>query len=175
MRWRATTLQPRDRLEAWLHHLWLHACPPLIAADARRAVDATDATSEPDASASPGARCGPGPTRWLALDATLLLRAPAGSEAARELLASLLRIYRRGLIEPLPFFPKASWAFVDADGSFQAARKAFEPTRHHAHAEGADAAIRLVWRGRGDVLGDDFAALAQVVYRPLREHIEAEG
>ncbi|MCL4739427.1 MAG: exodeoxyribonuclease V subunit gamma [Burkholderiaceae bacterium] len=175
LRWRAAPLQPRDRLEAWLHHLWLHACPPLIAADARRAVDATDATSEPDASASPGARCGPGPTRWLAFDATLALRAPASSEAARELLASLLRIYRRGLIEPLPFFPKASWAFVDADGSFQAARKAFEPTRHHAHAEGADAAIRLVWRGRGDVLGDDFAALAQVVYRPLREHIEPEA
>lgn len=187
LRWRAAPLQPRDRLEAWLHHLWLHACPPAGAADAGGATDAAGAVNgagaasasnaaiETDAPAPPGAPASPGRTRWLALDATLVLRAPASTETARELLASLLRVYRRGLIEPLPFFPKASWAFVDGGGSFRAAHEAFEPTRHHAHAEGADAAVRLVWRGRGDALGDDFAALAAAVFGPLREHIEAEA
>ncbi|HMQ72854.1 MAG TPA: hypothetical protein PKD25_10080, partial [Rubrivivax sp.] len=166
---------------------WLHACPPVGAADAGGATDAAGAVrgagaanasrvaNEPAEPASRSGAAGPGPTRWLALDATLLLRAPASTQCARELLASLLRIYRRGLVEPLPFFPKASWAFVDGGGSFQAAHKIFEPTRHHAHAEGADAAIRLVWRGRGNKLGDDFALLAAAVFGPLRDHIEAEG
>jgi exodeoxyribonuclease V gamma subunit len=158
VRWRAAPLHARDRIDAWLHHLWLNANPP------------------------PG---GAQPTRWIAQDGTLVLRPLAGDGAAtpalaghgpaRAQLAALLRLFRRGLMEPLPFFPKAAWAFVDRDGSFDAARKAFEPTRHHPHAEGADAAIRLVWRGRGDLLGDDFAALAQAVFGPLREHIEPQA
>ncbi len=145
VRWRAAPLQPRDRIDAWLHHLWLNANPP------------------------PG---GAPPTRWIALDGTLLLRPLAQPEAARAQLAALLRLARRGLMEPLPFFPKAAWAFIDADGDVKAARAAFEPSRHHPHAEGADAAIRLVWRGRSDLLGDDFAALARAVFGPLREHAE---
>jgi len=153
VRWRAAPLQPRDRLEAWLHHLWLNANPP------------------------PG---GTRPTRWLAQDSTLVLRPlaghgtesspSAGPAAARARLAELLRLYRRGLTEPLPFFPKAAWALVDGDGSFDAARRVFQPGPQHPHAEGADAAIRLAWRGRSDLLGDDFAAVAQAVFGPLREH-----
>lgn len=147
VRWRAAPLQPRDRLEAWLHHLWLGAHPP------------------------PG---GAMPTRWLAQDGTLLLRPLADRAAAQAQLATLLRLYRRGLSEPLPFFPKAAWAFVDGDGDLKAARDAFEPGRFRAHAEGADAAVRLAWRGRGDPLGGDFAAVAWAVFGPLREHVQAD-
>jgi hypothetical protein len=72
----------------------------------------------------------------------------------------------------LPFFPKAAWAFVDGEGSFDAARRVFEPGPRQPHAEGADAAIRLAWRGRGDMLGGDFASVALAVFGPLREHVE---
>lgn len=145
VRWRAAPLHARDRIEAWLHHLWLSAHPP------------------------PG---GAQPTRWIAQDGTLVLRPLADAAAARSQLAALLRLLRRGLMEPLPFFPRAAWAFVDGEGDFGAARAAFEPGRHHPHAEGADAAIRLVWRGRSDLLGDHFAALAQAVFGPLRAHVD---
>jgi exodeoxyribonuclease V gamma subunit len=145
VRWRAAPLHARDRVEAWLHHLWLCAHPP------------------------PG---GATPTRWLAQDGTLVLRLLDDAAAAHAQLAALLRLYRRGLTAPLPFFPRSAWAFVDGEGSFDAARRVFEPGPRHPHAEGADAAVRLTWRGRSDMLGDDFATVATAVFGPLREHVE---
>jgi exodeoxyribonuclease V gamma subunit len=137
LRWRCDALRPADRLEAWITHLALCAAPP------------------------PGVQA---QTRWLSLDTSLLLQAPAQPGA---LLLELLRLYRRGLCEPLPFFPKSAWAFVDEDGSMAAAARAWTPTRDRPFAEGADPAYRLALRGLGDPLAGDFADLAQRVYGPL--------
>ena len=82
LRWRAAPLRPSDRLDAWLHHLWLAAHPP------------------------PG---GAIPTRWIALDETLTLPPLADPDAARAELTALLRLMARGLREPLPFFPRSSF------------------------------------------------------------------
>ena len=137
LRWRYDRLRPSDRLAAWIPHLALCAAP------------AAGVMAQ---------------TSWLSLDAPLHLTAPA---QPAELLRDLVRLYRRGLCEPLAFFPKSSWAFVDSGGSMSAAGKVWTPSHERPYAEGADAAYRLALRGRGDPLAGDFAALAQRVFGPL--------
>ncbi|MDH4052555.1 MAG: exodeoxyribonuclease V subunit gamma, partial [Rubrivivax sp.] len=106
-------------------------------------------------------------TRWLLRDGLLTLRAPDEPQA---LLRELLTLYRRGLREPLPFFARSAWEFVTR--SLGAARTAWQPSARTPYAEGADAAHRLAWRGRGDPLGSEFEAVAHAVYDPLIAHLE---
>ena len=140
VRWRAGPAYASDRIEGWLQHLALCAAAP--AGAARR-------------------------TRWLLRDGTLAWRAV---DDPRALLADLLRLYRRGLCEPLRFFPRSAWELVTQGAG--AARNAWTPSRWSAHAEGNDAAHRLAWRGRGDPLGGDFERLARQVFGPLQDHLE---
>lgn len=138
VRWRYDELRPTDRLAAWLPHLLLCAARPAGVA-----------------------RC----TDWHAIDATLRLAAPADAAA---LLRELLALYRRGLTEPLRFYPKSSWAFIDSDGNLQQALKRWTPSAEAPWAEGGKPAYRLALRGIDDPLGGDFAALAERVFGPLR-------
>ena len=107
-------------------------------------------------------------TRWLSLDGTLQLGRPEQPDA---LLHDLLRLYRRGLCEPLEFFPKSAWSYVKNGGSLSAAYKAWAPTRARPFAEGADATYRLGFRGRGDPLAGEFAVLAQRVFGPVCQQV----
>ena len=141
VRWRYGALRAADRVEAWLHHLVLCAAAPAGAA----------------------AR-----TEWHGLDGVLVLRAP---DDARALLADLLRVYRRGLTQPLHFFPKAALAYVEADCDLAAAAGAYRPYGDAAAwSESQDPAVRLALRGVDDPLDADFEALARAVFEPLRAH-----
>ncbi|BAL97091.1 exodeoxyribonuclease V subunit gamma [Rubrivivax gelatinosus] len=144
VRWRWGVLRGADLLEAWLHHLVLAAATP------------------------PGVAPR---TRWLLTNGELLLRAP---EAPREQLATLLRLYRRGLAEPLRLYPKTSLALV-RDGA-AAALKCWTPGERTPYAEGGEEAMRLAWRGReAEALAGDFEQLAHTVFGPLLAHAEGSA
>ncbi len=145
LRWRYDSLRASDALEAWLNHLTL--CAAL-----------------PDGMA--------GRTRWLSIDAVMSLKTPDQPIA---ILTDLLRIYRRGLCEPVHFFPKSAWAFVEGDGSLSKATGVWQVTKDRPYGEASDAAYRLALRGRATPLNDEFAELAAAVFDPLRAHIDAES
>jgi exodeoxyribonuclease V gamma subunit len=96
-------------------------------------------------------------------------------------LATLVRLYARGLREPVAFFPKSSWACVDAGLDVAAAAREFRPaaaSKGAAFAEGTDPWVRLALRGRPDPFGPsgeaDFIACARAVYDPLRACLTLE-
>ncbi len=137
VRWRYDTLRAGDVLAAWIAHLALCAAPPQ------------------------GVRA---QTRWLSLDETLQLESPE-QPAAR--LQELLRLYRRGLREPLEFFPKSAWSYVTSGSSLNRASQTWTPTPVRPFAEGADPAYRLALRGRADALAGEFPGLATMVFGPV--------
>ena len=138
VRWRYDEERARDVLEAWIAHLVLCADPP------------------------PGIRPA---TEWLSLGQPRRFEPVAD---AREQLAALVRLYRRGLCEPLPFFPKAAWSYVVNGESTFNAQKAWRVTKNTPFAEGSDAAYQLAFRGLADPLADtDFYELAVAVFQPV--------
>jgi exodeoxyribonuclease V gamma subunit len=145
VRHRYDDLRPADRIDAWLQHLMLCAAAP--------------------AGVMPR-------TVWCARDGPMQLGPCAGPH---RVLQTLLGLYARGLREPLPFFPKTAWAYVNAGSSVSAAARAWEPSPRNPWAEGGDAAVRLALRGRSDPLGaglDAFHTCAHAVFDPLRECLE---
>jgi exodeoxyribonuclease V gamma subunit len=138
VRWRYAPERAGDLLEAWIAHLVLCADPP------------------------PGIQPA---TQWLSLDEPR--RLPPRADA-REQLAEMVRLYRRGLTEPLPFFPKSAWAYVKSGGSSYKAQAAWKVTKNTPFAEGADAAYQLAFRGVADPLEDtDFYEIAAAVFEPM--------
>jgi exodeoxyribonuclease V gamma subunit len=140
VRWRYGPVRATDRLSAWLAHLQLCASQP------------------------PGAALH---TRHLSLEPPLQFQ-PVPAERAAAWLGELVDLYRQGLREPLHFFPRSAWAYVEGDNDLAAAQRAWRVTTHMPHGESADAAYRLALRGGSDPLDADFERLAQQVYRPLR-------
>ncbi len=134
-----------DLLGAWLNHLALCAMPP------------------PDARPC---------SHWLSIDGTLSFK-PA--EQPLELLAALLGIYRQGLSEPVHFFPKSAWAYLEKNGLVSAAQKTWRVDKRTPFAEGADAGYRLALRGIDEPLDQEFFRLTELVYGPLMEHIDTAG
>ena len=137
VRWRYDSLRAGDVLAAWIPHLALCTAPP--------------------AGLTPQ-------TLWLSLDAPLRLGLP---EQPAMLLQDLMRLYRRGLCEPLAFFPKSAWSYIENGESMYTATQAWTPTKDRPFAEGADAAYRLALRGRGDALSGEFTELAMRVFGPV--------
>ncbi|MFO1331507.1 MAG: exodeoxyribonuclease V subunit gamma [Rubrivivax sp.] len=137
--WRCAPLRARDRLDAWLQHLVLCADPP--AGTQQR-------------------------TRWLLLDAELVF-APVSDAHAR--LAALLRLVRRGLAEPLRFFPDSAWACVDRGRD--EAQRVWESSEYR-RGESADPAYALALRGVAEPLDAAFVETAHQVYGPLRDALE---
>ena len=144
VQWRYDTPHAGDLLEAWVTHLaWLAGGVPL------------------------GAE---GRTVWCGRGASLAFGPVAEPQTQ---LQELLRLYRRGLTEPLPFFPRTAWALVT-----QSRSKALGAWRGRPGArsgERDDASTWLAWRGRPDPLEHEFAtvqALAHQVFGPLRAHLE---
>ena len=149
VRWRYDELRATDSLAAWLNHLMLCVDPP------------------------PGVQAC---TRWLSTDTVLTLKAV---DKPVEILADLVRLYRRGLSEPVHFFPKAAWAFCGKDGEgsggLSKATAVWQVTKDRPFGEAADAAYRLALRGRGDPLNDEFDTLANTVFGPLQDHIDRKA
>jgi exodeoxyribonuclease V gamma subunit len=93
-----------------------------------------------------------------------------------EVLGGLLRLYARGLRSPLPFFPRSSFACVEAGppAGLAAAARLFRPAPDSPaarYAEGNEAGVRLALRGRPDPFESDaaadFQACAETVFVPL--------
>lgn len=140
VRWRYDQERARDVLEAWITHLVLCTDPP------------------------PGIQP---VTQWLSLGEPRRFKPRAD---AREQLAALVRLYRRGLCEPLPFFPKAAWSYVSAGRSIYKAQGAWRVTKNTPFAEGADPAYQLAFRGVADPLANtDFYELAAAIFEPMQQ------
>jgi exodeoxyribonuclease V gamma subunit len=95
---------------------------------------------------------------------------------AGKILEALLGVYRRGLMEPLPFFPESSRAFFEkfADRAGDEPHALAAARRHwlgsdYAPGESENLYHRLCFGDR-DPLGDDFKRLAVAVFQPLFEH-----
>ena len=144
VRWRCDDARAVDYLSGWLAHLWLCALRPEGVAAA---------------------------TQWHSRDGVYRLRDVAG---ARNLLQQLLQLYRRGLQEPLRFYPKSAWRYLADDGSghLGKAQATWVSTRERPFGESADPAYRLALRGVADPLDADFERCARVVFGPLREHLD---
>jgi exodeoxyribonuclease V gamma subunit len=140
LRWHYGERRAGDYLEAWLHHLALCADTP-VGVMAR--------------------------TRWLRTDGEFHLL-PCAMALPR--LRELLVLYRRGLCEPLRFFPRAAWQYVQHGRS--QAQAAWLTTRDRAFGEDADPAYRLALRGIAEPLDADFEAHATAVFGPLLQHLD---
>ena len=96
---------------------------------------------------------------------------------AMECLRDLVEVYLAGLREPLPLFPKAAWKWVSGKDQAKArleARKVFLRRYDGAPGEGDDAYVSRVFPDVDEALGPRFEALAERVFRPLRDVATAE-
>jgi exodeoxyribonuclease V gamma subunit len=140
VRWRYDQARATDLLQAWITHLVLCADPP-------PGVEPT--------------------TQWLSLEEP---RRFAPRPDARGQLAELVRLYRRGLCEPLPFFPKSAWKYLTGSRNVSKANAqgAWQVIKRNPFAEGADPAYQLAFRGVIDPLADtDFYELAEEIFGPM--------
>ena len=90
---------------------------------------------------------------------------------ARAQLDRLVRLYARGLAEPLPFFPRTTWAFVANRGKIGYARSAWNSNPQYT-GESADVAIALAFRGVESPLDAAFESTARDVFGNIMDHIE---
>ena len=103
-------------------------------------------------------------------------------EAALTRLNTLLALWRRGQSEPLPFAPKAGWAYVekfhakqppDHAAAWTAAQQAFTPGFGDYRGESADAWLALAFRPQGlfdavdSARARDFGATARAIFDAL--------
>ena len=148
LRHRYAKQSPLDYLDAWLPHLLLCASAP--------------------AGVLPV-------TTGIARDGRFFL---TECDDPRAQLETLVRLYAQGLREPLAFFPRAAWAWIEGERSLAKAIAAFRPGGFNEYAEGNDAGYRLALRGRPDPFTapavDHFIANADAVFAPLRSCLERE-
>lgn len=142
IRYRCDNSRAADYLSTWLYHLALCALLP----------PPVDASSH-----------------CISLNGEFRLRPVAD---ARGVLAELLLCYRRGLSQPLHFFPKSAWAYITNSFSLQKARNRWQCSPQTPHGEAADPYYRLALRGEADPLAGDFETLAHTVYGPLLYHLD---
>jgi exodeoxyribonuclease V gamma subunit len=105
----------------------------------------------------------PTETRWISRDGSFRF---TDCRDAQSILESLLTLYRRGLREPLHFFPKSAWEYMRTDRNLAKAHAKWHPTYGAAHGEDRHGAYRLALRGIGDPLDADFQACAETVFGP---------
>jgi len=99
-------------------------------------------------------------------------------ESPRAVLESLVRLYVRGLREPLAFFPRSAWEYVEKGNDLDKAAATWRPSLHApGRSESEDAGVRLARRGRPDPTAapaTEFIALAREVFDPLRACLKVE-
>ncbi|MBU3672464.1 MAG: exodeoxyribonuclease V subunit gamma [Sinobacteraceae bacterium] len=149
LRYRCATLQPKDRLQAWVLHVLLGTVRP----EHRTVVFSSS-------------------------DKPLQFASFANSTEALHILETLLRVYRRGLSEPLPLIVEMSWVAAkslakdpeDADAAMAAARSAWPPVQYGSNKSGSapseDPYNQLV-HGAEPRVDRDFLQLATDVFAPL--------
>jgi exodeoxyribonuclease V gamma subunit len=153
VRARIARLKPKDRMRAWVQHVWMSAA---------RAQGADDL---------------PQRTRVFARDQDVLLL-PIDGQRATELLQLLVDGYRFGLTTPLPLFEKSSWKFAeqlhkrpDEDEARRRALSEWAPNTgdHGGPNDSEDDAIELCLRGRDALALPEFAEWARAVWLPYHE------
>ena len=111
----------------------------------------------------------PTETRWISRDGGFRLNP---CSVARSLLERLLLLYRRGLSEPIHFFPKSAWEYIHSGRNLGKARAKWHPTYGGARGEENHAAYRLALRGIRDPLDADFEDCANTVFGPTRNYLD---
>jgi exodeoxyribonuclease V gamma subunit len=144
LRHRYDDARPGDYLAGWLAHLLLCAAGP------------------------PGVAL---QTQWISRDGKYRL---AFCGAAAVILRSVLHLYRRGLREPLHFFPKSAWEYITSGRKLEAARKKWHASYAGARGEDEHAAYRLALRGAADPIDAAFVECAETVFGTLYAHLEDE-
>jgi exodeoxyribonuclease V gamma subunit len=156
---RFASIKPKDRLSAWVRHLFLCTVEPT----ALSCPETVLMGLEPQ-----------GPARG---EGTAV-RYIAPPEPLKKLQA-LLGFYREGLTLPLPFFPESSWAY--AEGFL---RKQLSPETALGHArrqwggserkagESSNPYMGLCFRNRDPLTEKRFQKLALAVFGPLLEYEE---
>lgn len=151
--WRYARLKAGDELRAWIHHL----AAQCVGGDALPTTTLI------------GLRKSDNRRSWVGIRYETC-------HQARQVLEGLVRIYERGLVEPIPFFPETSWAFASRFGgdpaAVEAARKAahrvWSSDRYH-QGEGEDPYYRRVF-GDANPMDEAFCELATAVFDPLLKH-----
>jgi exodeoxyribonuclease V gamma subunit len=110
-------------------------------------------------------------TLIVTLDRSISYRPVAG---ATERLEALLDLYREGLSEPLPFFPRASLGWAEKAGKPEDERRKAALSEWldgfgGRDGEGSDPAIRRCF-GEEPPFGERFAAIADALLQPMIEH-----
>jgi exodeoxyribonuclease V gamma subunit len=108
-------------------------------------------------------------TEWLSRNGRYRLHR---CDEAGAILGGLLRLYRRGLREPIHFFPKSAWKYICSDNSLYQAESAWRSTRDRPWGEEEHPAYRLALRGAADPIDADFNTCAETVFGPMRAYLE---
>jgi exodeoxyribonuclease V gamma subunit len=108
-------------------------------------------------------------TRWISRNGSFRF---TDCREAQAILEGLLRLYRRGLREPIHFFPKSAWEYIKCGRNLGKARGEWHKTFGDARGEDTHAAYRLALRGSADPLDADFQACAETVFGTARAYLE---
>jgi exodeoxyribonuclease V gamma subunit len=108
-------------------------------------------------------------TRWISRNGSFRF---THCNDARLILECLLALYRRGLSEPIHFFPKSAWAYIQAGGDIGKARAVWHPNYGAIRGEDRHAAYKLALRGIGDPLDADFQTCAETVFGPADAYLD---
>ena len=111
----------------------------------------------------------PTETRWISRNGSFRF---THCVDAASILESLLLLYRRGLRDPIHFFPKSAGAYMQNSRNLGKARDKWHPTRPGAVGEDRHEAYRLALRGSGDPLDADFAQCAETVFGRIDAYLE---
>jgi exodeoxyribonuclease V gamma subunit len=120
----------------------------------------------------------PRASRYLVPDGLYRL-APLEASRARALLGELTALYRRGQSQPLNFFPRTSWAYVqklgpdgDEGAAFRVAFRNWEgDALRGVYGESQEEANAIAYRGT-EPLGGEFPELAERVFGPALQCLE---
>ena len=93
---------------------------------------------------------------------------------AGEVLADLLTLYWSGLRQPLPLFPRTSWAYAERiaagkaeENARYAAGQIWKGNEREGRGECKDPYIRLAFRCVNDPLDDEWEKISRRVFRPI--------
>ena len=147
-------IKVKDRIRTWVRHLF-------VSAFGKRGVVET---------------------RFYSSDKKIFRLQPIESVVAQELIGDLIALYKRGMTEPLPFFPEASYAFHKEFSGLQGeedekiseirskalqnARNEWYPSYYNSHPEGENSANKLCFR-KEPFEDSDFDELAATVFGPM--------
>jgi exodeoxyribonuclease V gamma subunit len=144
LQFRYADVKPKDRLKIWVHHLVVNSLHAK-----NYPLHSILACKDGDYAYNPVSESG-------------------------SLLAELLRIYWQGLIEPIHFFPRSSFAYAEAlyrkkkdpGEALSSARKEWEGSDFGGMAESRDPYFLLCFK-HTDPLDEAFEELAKNIFQPL--------